>query len=85
MHLCCLYIFFSVSPDEDDLPIIEGQLNFVQMLDNSPEGTYLIQKMGENSETTPYAIYVRRFSANSGELKTKKILVITVNVGSGIL
>jgi hypothetical protein len=53
------------------------------MLENSPEGTYLIQKMGENSDKTPYAIFVRRYSANSNELKTKKILVLAVQVGSG--
>ncbi len=34
-----------VDEDEEDLPILEGPLNFVQMLDNCPEGTYVIQKV----------------------------------------
>jgi len=34
-----------INEDEEDLPILEGPLNFVQMLDNSPEGTYVIQKV----------------------------------------
>ena len=75
-------MFLNVDSDEDGLPIFEGCENLSQLLDERPDGTYLIEKIVNG--TYPYKIYIRRYSATTGEIKVKKIKVLSVNDGSAV-
>jgi hypothetical protein len=77
-----LPILFFAEPDDENLPIVEGQSKVGHLLEGSPDGTYLISKLGSKSDPIPYIIYVRRTSSRSNELKTKKIKVLSVPVGT---
>ena len=61
--------------NEDNLPIFEGVENLSQLLDGRPDGTYLIERVVNGS--CPYKIYIRRFSTTTGDIKVKKIRVLS--------
>ena len=71
-----------IEPEDENLPIFEGETSLGHLLEDSPDGTYLISKLGPKSDAIPFIIYVRRISSKTGELKTKKIKVLSVQVGS---